>query len=276
MTLIRRRRSVQERAIVAQRMTPGVAGGRSAMVAPQPKDPPRLDTVSPAGVDHFPLPWGARGDSPLFGHPWYGVYTDEAAAAAETGPSFNFGIGAAGDSCGLAIMVDTADFAATAQGYASLLAWDSDITFLLKYQDGGGFAEVVVDANSAFMETASPDASTVPVNTYVGSDDGLGIFYLFTDVPGTGTDHEFYGKVDIEGAAMLLDSKGGSPTVHLRVEARASLDDDIAYVEISEASEPDAPGITGGRLFVRDNGAGKSQLCIRFASGASQVIATEP
>jgi hypothetical protein len=44
--LIRRRRSVQERLIVAQRMTPGVAGGRSVVVAPQPKDPPRLDWMA--------------------------------------------------------------------------------------------------------------------------------------------------------------------------------------------------------------------------------------
>ena len=30
------------------------------------------------------------------------------------------------------------------------------------------------------------------------------------------------------------------------------------------------------RLFVRDNGSSKTQLCVRFATGAVQVIATEP
>ena len=39
---------------------------------------------------------------------------------------------------------------------------------------------------------------------------------------------------------------------------------------------PDAPGAPGGSLFVKDNGSGKSQLCVRFATGAVQVIATEP
>ena len=30
------------------------------------------------------------------------------------------------------------------------------------------------------------------------------------------------------------------------------------------------------RLFCRDNGSGKSQLCVIFATGAIQVVATEP
>lgn len=47
-------------------------------------------------------------------------------------------------------------------------------------------------------------------------------------------------------------------------------------VDLLEMSEPAAPSANTGRLFVQDNGSGKSQLCIRFASGASQVIATEP
>jgi hypothetical protein len=48
------------------------------------------------------------------------------------------------------------------------------------------------------------------------------------------------------------------------------------FVEMTEQTDPAAPGANRGRLYVRDNGAGKSQLCVRFASGAVQVIATEP
>jgi archaellum biogenesis ATPase FlaH len=29
-------------------------------------------------------------------------------------------------------------------------------------------------------------------------------------------------------------------------------------------------------LFAKDNGSGKTQLCVRFSSGAVQVIATQP
>ena len=47
----------------------------------------------------------------------------------------------------------------------------------------------------------------------------------------------------------------------------------IPFVEITDA---DAPAANGARLYSRDNGAGKSQLVVRFNTGAIQVLATEP
>ena len=41
-------------------------------------------------------------------------------------------------------------------------------------------------------------------------------------------------------------------------------------------SDPAAPEASNLRLFARDNGSGKTQLCVRFPTGAVQVIATEP
>jgi hypothetical protein len=50
-----------------------------------------------------------------------------------------------------------------------------------------------------------------------------------------------------------------------------------AYIQFAEMPSDVAAGaVDTGRLFSRDNGAGKTQLCVRFASGAVQVIATEP
>lgn len=48
------------------------------------------------------------------------------------------------------------------------------------------------------------------------------------------------------------------------------------HVDIAEMETPIAPGAGTGRLFVRDNGSGKSQLCVLFGSGAVQVLATQP
>lgn len=48
------------------------------------------------------------------------------------------------------------------------------------------------------------------------------------------------------------------------------------YVEGAEITDPAAPAANSGRLYFRDNGAGKTQLVVRFATGAVQVIATEP
>lgn len=47
------------------------------------------------------------------------------------------------------------------------------------------------------------------------------------------------------------------------------------FVELQEIADPAAPASNQARLFVRDT-ASKSELCVRFASGAVQVIATEP
>jgi hypothetical protein len=50
------------------------------------------------------------------------------------------------------------------------------------------------------------------------------------------------------------------------------------YLEFlaEQSVDPTAPAANGARMFTKDNGAGKTQLCVRFASGAVQVIATEP
>lgn len=45
---------------------------------------------------------------------------------------------------------------------------------------------------------------------------------------------------------------------------------------IEQASDPDAPSTNGARLFIKDNGSGKTQLAVRFATGATQILATEP
>lgn len=47
-------------------------------------------------------------------------------------------------------------------------------------------------------------------------------------------------------------------------------------IVFSERTDPAAPAANTGILYVRDNGSGKSQLAVRFPSGAVQVIATEP
>lgn len=47
------------------------------------------------------------------------------------------------------------------------------------------------------------------------------------------------------------------------------------YIQMSEQADPANSAADSGRLFMRDNGAGKTQLCVRFATGAAIVIATE-
>lgn len=68
---------------------------------------------------------------------------------------------------------------------------------------------------------------------------------------------------------------GGNSEFEIVVDGRFILPNG-GYFEMVERTAPSAPAANRGRLFVRDNGSGKSQLCIIFSSGAIQVIATQP
>jgi len=49
-----------------------------------------------------------------------------------------------------------------------------------------------------------------------------------------------------------------------------------AYSEYEEISDAAAGATNHGRVYARDNGMGKTQLVVRFPTGAVQVLATEP
>jgi hypothetical protein len=47
------------------------------------------------------------------------------------------------------------------------------------------------------------------------------------------------------------------------------------FVEMTEITAPAAPGLNKARLFLRDNGSGLTQLCVRFNTGTIKVLATQ-
>lgn len=48
------------------------------------------------------------------------------------------------------------------------------------------------------------------------------------------------------------------------------------FVELDEITPPANPSANKARLYVQDNGAGKTQIVVQFPTGAVQVLATEP
>jgi len=57
-------------------------------------------------------------------------------------------------------------------------------------------------------------------------------------------------------------------------DGNISLED--CFVDMQEQSAPSAPASNTGRLYMKDNGAGKTQYVVKFNTGAEQVIATQP
>jgi hypothetical protein len=73
---------------------------------------------------------------------------------------------------------------------------------------------------------------------------------------------------------LLLDDAGNLTTTGaLSLASTMGLSN---FIEFGEIADPSAPVVNKGRLYVKDNGSGKSQLAVRFPSGAVQILATEP
>ena len=47
------------------------------------------------------------------------------------------------------------------------------------------------------------------------------------------------------------------------------------FYELTEIATPASPIANRARLFVKDNGLGKTQLVVKFANGTVKVLATE-
>jgi hypothetical protein len=47
------------------------------------------------------------------------------------------------------------------------------------------------------------------------------------------------------------------------------------FYELTEIAAPVAPGNNRARVFLKDNGSGKTQLCVKFANGTVTILATE-
>ena len=78
---------------------------------------------------------------------------------------------------------------------------------------------------------------------------------------------------DPYAARAALRIQPGVQVVGLDANGNATIN---GFIQGAEVSDPVAPAANTGRLYFRDNGAGKTQLVVRFPTGAVQVIATEP
>lgn len=70
--------------------------------------------------------------------------------------------------------------------------------------------------------------------------------------------------------------KGSDSDVVARLNRLDTVLHSGGFEEFDEILDPVAPAVDKARLYVRDNGSGKTQLVVRFPTGAIQVIATEP
>lgn len=100
------------------------------------------------------------------------------------------------------------------------------------------------------------------------SEGGAGQLTIFTNYSSPVNSRFFIG--DGTGYEICFSSRSSSTTVD-----RFKFND-TGYLDILEMPAPSNAAANRARIFAQDNGAGKTQICAIFSSGAVQVIATEP
>ena len=77
--------------------------------------------------------------------------------------------------------------------------------------------------------------------------------------------------------ALTVDQQGTGRALELEDAGVAVIEAADGYFGMAElGADAAAPPANWGRFYVRDNGAGKTQLVVRFPTGAVQILATEP
>jgi Pectate lyase superfamily protein len=146
--------------------------------------------------------------------------------------------------------------------------------------------------------TSAWDGGVIPSGLYWHNRDGIGpnlqvrgnqaggnvVFNLFADGDDTQPMYSFWGGA---GQYILMGVGGSSaPDVSIRRDAadgNLATDNNFTlagagkYLEVKENGTTDAAAgaANTARLYCRDNGAGKTQLVVRFNTGAVQVIAEQ-
>jgi hypothetical protein len=128
---------------------------------------------------------------------------------------------------------------------------------------GGNNHGVIATSDTTFAIRAVSAASNAPAIRGIGSGtQGSG-------VSGHSTNWVGVGGTSTNGFAIWGESTNNYAGFFVNHVYMGS------WIDIQEISEPAAAGPNQARLFTKDNGVGKTQLCVRFPSGATQVLATE-
>ena len=125
----------------------------------------------------------------------------------------------------------------------------------------------ILSANGTSWESETPDSAGIV--TKAGEQIITGNKTISGDISVSG-EAEFTNDFSCSGSAMFSGTAGFSDTVTFSSTAKSS-----SYFDLEEISDPTNPPSDTARLYARDDGTGKTQLCVIFPTGSTVVIATE-
>ena len=139
------------------------------------------------------------------------------------------------------------------------------------------FANTAFTATSSFSDVLYTDPMIQP-----GSGSGsFAVIHLNPTINGPSTGIAYglgiASKTNVLTGGTIKPFSVGTTTTNLFTGYTPLIEIDITgYIEGKEQTAPAAPAANGYRLFAQDNGAGKTQLMVIFATGVAQQIAIEP
>lgn len=148
------------------------------------------------------------------------------------------------------------DDKAEATGYAALA--------------GGKNAAASGTSSIAFGENAAAsgeEAVAMGQNTVASSDNAVALGYA---AQATQPDAAALGFLSTASHARSVAFAHDGTTAEDQVQFGSH------HAEFEEISDPASPAANAARVYARDNGAGQTQVVVLFATGAAQVIATQP
>ena len=139
------------------------------------------------------------------------------------------------------------------------------------------FNGAVTITNTSGNLTINPAADVVLKTAHISMDNNKGIW-----IADSGNNNRKVLLVDGSDVLLLGDTAGmatcrfQSAITTIDLAGNPEVDLNTGYAQFSERADPAAPSANEARLYAKDNGSGKTQLVVRFPTGAVQVLATEP
>ena len=154
---------------------------------------------------------------------------------------------------------------ASAFGYGATATGSQSNAFGWKALASGNNAQSIGDNSQATKAASTAVGSTAKAT----GDNSTAIGYNTTASGYRSTVLGFNSIASHSNAVALGSLTETTANDQVQIESR--------HIELSEiASDAASPAANGARLYLKDNGAGKTQLCVRFATGAVVILAEQP
>lgn len=131
----------------------------------------------------------------------------------------------------------------------------------------------IIASDGTDWDSKTPDSAGLVTKTgeqTISGDKTLSGSTTFSGAITSSDTASFSGTVSFTGETSFSNTTSFTGNVNMSSALKTT-----SYFDIGEIEIPSNPDVNTARLFVKDNGSGKTQLCVIFPTGNSIVIATE-